>query len=164
MRCALWLLAALAAIPASVSATSVIHAAQGWAALDRGELCEARARSVLAAPKGKVQASAGFAFSADRRRWGEFSAHLSSMPRPGSSVMLKVGGQPFMLAVRGDWAWSEGPAQDSAILALARAGGEMRVEGRDGSGRRFVDTYPLAGAPTAIDAAAARCAGKMQPR
>ena len=68
------------------------------------------------------------------------------------------------MAVRGDWAWSEGTAQDSAILALARAGGEMRVEGRDGSGRRFVDTYPLAGAPTAIDAAAARCAGKMQPR
>ena len=164
MRSGVWLLAGLAALPASAGATSVIHAAQGWAALDRGALCEARTRSVLAAPKGKVQASAGFAFSADRRRWGEFSAHLSRVPRPGSSVLLKVGGQPFMLAARGDWAWSEGPAQDSAILALARDGGEMRVEGRDGSGRRFVDTYPLAGAPTAIDAAAARCAGKSAPR
>jgi hypothetical protein len=164
MRCTVWLLAGLAAVSASAGATSVIHAAQGWAALDRGALCEARARAVLAAPKGKVQASAGFAFSADRRRWGEFTAHLSRMPRPGSSVLLKVGGQPFMLAVRGDWAWSDGPAQDSAILALARAGGEMRVEGRDPAGRRFVDTYTLAGAPTAIDAAAARCAGKMQRR
>jgi hypothetical protein len=36
----------------------------------------------------------------------------------------------------------------------------MRVEARDGAGRRFADTYGLAGAATAIDAAAARCAGK----
>jgi hypothetical protein len=34
----------------------------------------------------------------------------------------------------------------------------MRVDSRDASGRRFVDRYLLDGAPTAIDAAAARCA------
>jgi hypothetical protein len=39
----------------------------------------------------------------------------------------------------------------------------MRIEGRDLAGRRFADPYPLDGAPTAIDAAAARCAGKAQP-
>ena len=38
----------------------------------------------------------------------------------------------------------------------------MRVEARDMAGRRFSDPYVLAGAPTAIDAAAARSrAGKI---
>ena len=122
------------------------------------------ARSVLIAPKGRTQATAGFAFTPDRRRWGEFHAHLSRPPRAGSSVMLDIAGQPFLLVTRGDWAWSRGPRQEQAIIAAARNAPAMRIEARDGSGRRFVDTYALGGAPTAIDAAAAACAGKMQPR
>jgi hypothetical protein len=37
----------------------------------------------------------------------------------------------------------------------------MRIEARDRAGRRFADRYLLAGAPTAIDPAAAACAGKI---
>jgi len=150
----------------SAAAPSTIVAGGGWAAIDRGGTCEALTRSLRIASRDKVQASAGFAFSADRRRWGEFHARLSRMPRPGSSVLLTVGNQPFLLVARGDWAWSRGPSQEQAIIAAARGGGMMRVEARDGSGRRFVDPYMLDGAPTAIDAAAARCAlrgaGKIQ--
>lgn len=143
---------------------SVIRAGGAWAAIDRGDACEALSRSVRIAEKGKVQAVAGFSFTPDHRRWGEFHARLSHVPRPGSSVLVTVGDQPFLLVSRGDWAWSRGPAQEQAIIAAVRAADGMRVEGRDPSGRRFVDPYELAGAPTAIDAAAARCAGKMQPR
>jgi hypothetical protein len=139
---------------------AVIYAGGGWAAIDRGGVCEAVARSVLIAPKGRQQASAGFAFTPDHRRWGEFHARLSRVPRSGSSIMLDVSGQPFLLVARGDWAWSRGPAQEQAIIAAARNAPAMRIEARDGAGRRFVDTYALDGAPTAIDAAAARCAGK----
>jgi hypothetical protein len=139
---------------------SVIHASGAWAALDRGDLCEAQSRSVRIAERGKVQAVAGFSFTPDHRRWGEFHARLSHVPRPGSSVLLTVGDQPFMLVVRGDWGWSRGPAQEEAIIAAARAASGMRVEGRGLNGARFVDPYELGGAPTAIDAAAARCAGK----
>ena len=110
------------------------------------------------APKGKPQAVAGFAFTPDRRRWGELHARLSRVPRPGSSVLLTIGRQPFLLVGRGAFAWSRGPAQEQAIIAAARLGDSMRIEARDQAGRRFVDTYMLAGAPTAIDAAAARCA------
>jgi hypothetical protein len=74
--------------------------------------------------------------------------------------MLDLGGQPFLLVTRGDWAWSRGAQQEQAIIAATRNAPAMRVEARDGAGRRFVDTYALDGAPTAIDAAAARCAGK----
>jgi hypothetical protein len=74
--------------------------------------------------------------------------------------MLTIGSHPFMLVSRGDWAWSRGPLQEAAILAAARGATGMRVEARDAAGRRFADRYLLAGAPTAIDAAAAACAGK----
>jgi hypothetical protein len=63
-----------------------------------------------------------------------------------------------LLASNGQWAWSRDPAQEAAIIAAVRSAGGMRVDSRDASGRRFVDRYLLDGAPTAIDAAAARCA------
>ncbi|MEO5973262.1 MAG: hypothetical protein ABIP91_07870 [Sphingomicrobium sp.] len=148
---------AAAAAPRTLAARGV------WAGFDHGHHCEAVARSELDARKNRPQARAGFAF--DRaavhrgaRRHGELVLRLSRIPRAGSSVILKIGGQPFLLAARGDWAWSRGPAQDAAIIASARLAGSMRVEARDGSGRRFADRYLLDGAPTAIDAAAAACA------
>ena len=154
-------IATIFSLPTAADARgSVIHARGQWAAVDHGSVCEALSRSVRIAAKGKVQATAGFAFTPDRRRWGEFHARLSRIPRPGSSVMLTVGSQPFLLVARGGWAWSRGPAQERAIIAALREATGMRLEGRDAGGRRFVDRYLTAGAPTAIDAAAARCAGK----
>jgi hypothetical protein len=85
------------------------------------------------------------------------------MPRAGAAVMLKVGDQPFLLVSRGNEAWSDGPLQEQAIVAALRGASGMTVESRDAVGRRFIDPYSLDGAATAIDAAAARCAGKMQP-
>jgi hypothetical protein len=155
------LLVAAAASPAG-AATRILYAGPSWAALDLGATCEARARSELVAPKGKVQANAGFAFTPDHRRWGEFHAELSRAPRAGSSVLLQIGGQSFLLVSRGGFAWSSGPAQDQAIIARARIADRFWVRYRDQAGRRASDSYVLAGAPTAIDAAAAACAGKMQ--
>ena len=142
----------------AASADSVLYANGAWAAIDRGVVCEAATRSLRLAEKGKVQALAGFSFTPDRRRWGEFYSRLSRVSRSGSSAILKIGDQPFLLVVRGDWAWSRGPLQEQAIIAAARNGGAMRIEARDQGGNRFVDPYLLDGAPTAIDSAAARCA------
>jgi hypothetical protein len=164
----LWPFIAVFALLGSAAAArgAVIYAGGGWAAIDRGSVCEALSRSAKVAPRGKVQATAGFAFTSDRKRWGEFHAQLSRISRPGSSIILHVGDQPFLLVARGDWAWSRGPAQEQAIIAAAREGGWMRVEARDQRGVRFIDPYVLEGAATAVDAAAARCAlrgaGKIQ--
>jgi hypothetical protein len=155
-------LAILATAPAFASG-NIISARGSWAAIDRGSSCVALARSARIALKGKVQATAGFAFSPDHRRWGEFHTHLSRPTRPGSSVMLTIGNRPFLLVARGDWAWSRGALQEQAIIAAIRNSSAMRVEARDPGGRRFADPYALDGAPTAIDSAAARCAGKIQP-
>jgi hypothetical protein len=136
----------------------VIHAGGAWAAIDRGGICEALTRSQRIAPKDKVQAVAGVSFTADHNRWGEFHARLSRLPRGDATVMLQVGNQPFLLTTRGGWAWSRGQWQAQAIIAALRNATSMRVESRDERGGRFSDPYLLDGAPTAIDAAAARCA------
>jgi|SRR5689334_17056085 len=142
---------------------AIVYAGGSWAALDRGSQCEALSRSVKIAAKDKVQAIAGFTFTADRKHWGEFHARLSRTPRANASVMLRVDAQPFLLVARGNDAWSTGPLQDQAIIAAIRDGGWITIESRDGAGGRFSDPYSSDGAATAIDAAAARCAGKMQP-
>ena len=163
MRWAL-LIAALMASPTIAQAQRLLFAAGQWAAIDRGPSCEAASRALRIAPKGKPQARAGFAFDAAGPRSGQFFAELSAPPRAGSTVVLTVGTRPFLLAAQGRWAWSRGAAQDAAIIAAARLAGGMRIESRDSAGRRIVDRYLLDGAPTAIDAAAASCAGKSPPR
>ncbi len=112
--------AALTAVGPAYARGTVVFAGGAWAAIDRGDACEALARSAKIAPKGKVQPTAGFAFTPDHRRWGEFHAQLSRIPRPGSSVMLQVGNQPFLLVARDGWAWSRGPLQEQAIIAAVR--------------------------------------------
>ena len=154
----------LGLIAAQADAAQRILLARGnWAALqsENGRHCQAVARSLRGAPKNAEQAHATFAFDAERGRRGEFHVRLSRAVRPGSSVMLSVGSQPFQLVARGTEAWSTGAAQEAAIIAAARVASGMRVEARDASGRRFADRYLLAGAPSAIDAAAAGCAPSL---
>jgi hypothetical protein len=149
--------AAALALPVSPAAAQVVSAHGEWAALKFGERCEARSRAVLER-RGVPPAIVGFAFDPRGRLQGQFYARLSRVPRGGSGAILTIGNQPFLLAVRGQWAWGRDWRQDSAIAAAARQAGSMRVESRDGAGRRIVDRYLLSGAATAIDAAAAACA------
>jgi hypothetical protein len=136
----------------------VVYAGGAWAAIDRTSTCEALSRSQRIAPRDKVQAVAGFSFTPDHKRWGEFHVRLSRVPRGDASVMLQIGDEPFLLATRGGWAWSRGPLQAQAIIAALRDATSMKVVSRDASGVRFSDPYLLDGAASAIDAAAARCA------
>lgn len=162
MRTNLAFLLCAALATAAGARGAVIYAGGAWAAVDRGPVCEALSRSVRVAAKGKVQATAGFAFSANRRRWGEFHAVLRRMPRSGAAVMLRIGDQPFLLVSKGNVAWSSGPVQERAIIAALRGASGMSVYSRDAAGRAFSDAYSLDGAATAIDAAAAACAGKSR--
>jgi hypothetical protein len=159
-----WLIALLLLFAAPAAAQQIVFAGGHWAAIDRGATCEAGSRALRIVTKGKVQARAGFAFDAVGPRRGQFFALLSRVSRPGSTVVLTVGARPFLLASNGQWAWSSGPAQEQAIIAAARGAGGMTLRSRDQGGSRFADRYMLDGAATAIDAAAARCAGKMLRR
>src|SRR5918993_5768549 len=142
------LLIAPPATAAALAAPAQILAAQGhWAALKFGPRCEAAARPLPPAANRQPAARAGFGFGVGRGAGrGEFHVRLSRVPRAGSSVMLTIGSRPFMLLSRGEWAWSRGPLQEAAILAAARGATSMRIEARDGAGRRFADRYLLDGA------------------
>ena len=148
------LLSLLIAAPASAR---IVQARGQWAAIEEQGRCRAMARSLRDAAKGQRQAFAAFLFDPDRRQAGVLSARLSRPVRPGGSVILTVGKRPFQLKGAGAFAWSRGPAQEAAILAAVRSATGMRIDARDGSGRRSTDRYLLDGAPTAIDAAAAAC-------
>lgn len=148
---------AIIAVPALAKGGSVIAAGGHWAAVLRAGQCDAESLALDRPAAGKARGLAGFTFAADRRRWGQFHARLSRAPRAGASVIATVGRRPFLLKARGDWAWSSGPAQEAALIAAIRTADSLRIQSRDMAGRRFTDRYALDYAPTAIDAAAARC-------
>ncbi len=141
-------------------ATQIIAAKGDWAAIDRGPSCEAVSRSLLVPARSDDQPRIAIAFDRAGPRRGEVAVHLRRAVRAGSSVVLTIGNQPFLLAARDGDAWSRGPRQEAAIIAAMRSENAMRVEARDAAGRRTIDRYSLSGAPTAIDAAAARCTRK----
>ena len=138
-------------------AARIVQARGQWAAIEEQGRCRAMARSLRDAARGQPQAFAAFLFDPARRQSGQLSVRLSRPVRPGGSVILTVGDRPFLLKGGGAFVWSKGPAQEAAILAAGRSAGGMRVDARDGAGRRSTDRYLLDGAPTAIDAAAAAC-------
>lgn len=118
---------------------------------------------MLEPPQGvKPPPFAGFLFDSAGPAQGRLYLRLSREVAANSAVMLEIDAQPFLLVATGQSAWSRSSAQSQAIITAVRNGGTMRVQFRDGSGRRFTDYYSLAGAATAIDAAAAACAGKVR--
>ena len=155
---AILLLALTAAAPAPrIMAPRVIAAAGRWAALAGAGQCDAASLSLLPASKVRALGRASLTFDG-RARGGQFTAALSQ-PVASGSAMLVIDDEPFLLVARGATAWSRGPQQEAAIIAAIRDATRMRIEGRSVRGARFIDRYALAGAPTAIDAAAACAAG-----
>ena len=148
----------LTASAGPAAAQQLLYAGTWWAAFERqGGVCEAVARSELVSPPGRPQPRAAFAFTRDGKRRGELHLLFARPVRNGAAAVLSVGGEEFLLLTRGTGAWSRGPRQEAAIIAALRRSGEMRVRAQ-GQGGRISDRYLLAGAPTAIDAAALGCA------
>ena len=83
---------------------------------------------------------------------------LSRSLSPKATISLRVGTDTFALVGGGGDAWAADRRMDAAIVAAMRSARSMRVSARFTNGRAFSDTYPLAGAASAIDAAALGCA------
>lgn len=150
----------LLAVPGNGDAR-VVAARGHWAALERGGAsCEAVSRAELLPARGQEQARVAIAFDRAGPRRGELHVRLSRPARGGAHAMLTIGTDQFLLITRGADAWSRGPAQETAIIAALRRGTRMRIQAQAEGGRRFTDYYLLAGAPTAIDAAAVACSSR----
>lgn len=88
---------------------------------------------------------------------GQVHFRLSRAIAGDARVTLAVGEQTFTLTATARNAWAADAAGDAAIVAAMRAATTMQVRARDRRGRTFTDSYPLAGAATAIDAATVAC-------
>jgi len=84
---------------------------------------------------------------------------LSRQIADGDRIKLTIDGREFTLVGGGGDAWADTPQTNAGIVAAMRSAGRMTVTARGADGRVIRDSYPLAGAATAIDAALAGCAG-----
>jgi hypothetical protein len=92
----------------------------------------------------------------DRGIRSQLAVHLSQVvgDRP---VTLSIDDRHFTLIATNAAAWAPDRRTDRAIVEAMRSGRSMSVEGVSATGRPFADVYQLAGAATAIDAAALSC-------
>ena len=89
---------------------------------------------------------------------GQVHLRLSRRTAPGSRIVLALGNQRFELVGGGGNAWAADKRMDAAIVAAMRSARSMTVSARDTAGGNFSNTWPLAGAATAMDAASIGCA------
>ena len=93
-----------------------------------------------------------------RRIRGQVHFRMSRELREGARVTLRIARRNYpMVGGKAD-AWARDPATDTAILAAIRSANSMTIFATDSRGRRFSNTYALAGAASAIDAATLACA------
>lgn len=148
---------ALALLAGPATARELIGVYKSWGAFRDANRtrCYAIARPVTAG--GRV---GGFVSIGDWPGRGlRSSLHLRlSRPRETSlPVTLSVGERRFALVGTARDAWAADAASDRAIVTAMRGGRSMSVEAVAPRGRPFADVYALAGAATAIDAAALGC-------
>ncbi len=89
---------------------------------------------------------------------GQVHFRLSRRVAPGGRITLSLGGQRFVLAGGGADAWAADRRMDAAIVAGMRSARSMNLSARDERGLPFGNSYALAGAATAMDAATLACA------
>ena len=156
-------LAALLLIAAAGGGRETLGVFNGWGAFrDRTPArCFAIARPVTTSGRG------GFASVASwpgRGLHSSLHVHLGRARDRSAPVTLSLGGvggeRHFTLVANTADAWAADLASDRAIVAALRGGRSMSIEAVGEGGRPFADSYALAGAATAIDAAALACAGR----
>jgi hypothetical protein len=90
---------------------------------------------------------------------GQVHFRLSRRIDGKAPIVLAIGGQKFRLVGGGGDAWAADARMDAAVVAAMRSAGQMTVAARGADGKGFSNTFPLAGAASALDAAALGCAG-----
>lgn len=107
--------------------------------------------------KHEVQPYAAIGSWPRRGERNQVHFRLSRALRPTAQPVLTIGSQRLALTGNGADAWAQDRRMDAAIVAAMRSARTMRVASRDTHGRFFSDSYTLAGAATAMDAATLGC-------
>ncbi|WP_271299498.1 invasion associated locus B family protein [Sphingomonas sp. CV7422] len=147
-------------VAATPAGRETIGVYQGWGAFRDATpaRCYAIARPVAAG--GRTGGWASIATWPGRGLRNSLHIRLSRPRDRAARVTLSVGERRFDLTATDRDAWATDGPSDRAILAALRSGRSMSIEAVATGGRPFADVYRLAGAATAIDAAALACAGR----
>ena len=151
----LLLAALLVAAPATARETIGVYRSWGAFRDATPARCYAIARPVAAG--GRSGGWASVASWPGRGLRSSLHIRMSRERDRSAPVTLTVGERRFELAANGLDAWAVDAPSDRAIAAALRSGRSMSVEAVGAGGRPFADVYLLAGAATAIDAAALGC-------
>lgn len=156
---ALLTLAAVAAIAAPLSAKESLGIFSDWGAFRDPSVprCYAIAEAEESRFSREFEPYATIGTWPARRLRGQVHFRLSRVIRERSRVSLRIGRQTFTLTGGKADAWAQNPTMDAAIVAAMRSAETMTVRGTDTRGRRFSDSYSLAGSATAMDAATLAC-------
>lgn len=151
------LLAVLLVGAAPAAARDTIGVYKGWGAFRDAvpPRCYAIARPAKAG--GRSGGWASVANWPGRGLRASLHIRLSRTRDRSAPVTLTIGERRFELVANSLDAWAADAPSDRAITAAIRSGRSMSVEAVGTGGRPFADVYLLAGAATAIDAAALAC-------
>ncbi|SFP78247.1 hypothetical protein [Sphingomonas rubra] len=142
------------------AARETVGVYRGWAAFRDPDRCYAIAAPVKAGRARRRQPFASVGTWPGRGLRSSLHVRLSRAHDRSAAVTLSVGERRFTLVAGRVDAWARDAASDRAIVAAMRAARSMSVETVAVGGRSFADTYALAGAATAIDAALLACVGR----
>lgn len=134
----------------------------GWAAFrdPSAPRCYAIAMPAATRQRQELEPFATIGTWPRRNLRGQVHFRLARQLRPGSPVVLEIGGRTFNLTGGGGDAWAQDRKMDVAILAAMRSAGSMTIRATDRGGNRFSSTYALDGAATAMDAATVGCTSR----
>ena len=149
---------ALAALSAPLLAKDSLGVFDDWGAFRDPQVPRCYAIAVARNSGGQFTPFASVGTWPKRQVRGQVHFRLSRQVAQDAAIRLRVGDRSFDLTGGGGDAWAQDRRMDAAIVAAMRSAGRMSVSARDRSGRRFTDTYGLAGAATAMDAATVGCA------
>lgn len=152
--------AALALLAAPAFARDSLGMFGGWGAFrdPAAPRCYAIAVAAPSTKQRDYQPYADVAWWPRQGLRGQVHFRLSRKLAPGAAISLSIGSQRIALTGGGGDAWAADKRGDAAIVAAMRSASEMTVNARDAAGRGFSNTWSLAGAATAMDAAAVGCA------
>ena len=162
MRAGVKLAATLAlalAIAAPAGAREAIGVYKSWGAFRDARPLRCYAIAQPQVTGGRSHGWASVATWPARGLRASLHVRLSRERSRAAGVTLSVGERRFALVANGNDAWAADAPSDRAIVSALRGGRSMSIEAVGVGGQPFADSYALAGAATAIDAAALACAG-----
>lgn len=159
MRCRLLIVASCLMLAAPSLARDSLGLYAGWGAF-RDPVAPRCYAIAMADPSARQRDYQPFAAVGTWPRRGvrnQIHFRLSRQVAPRSSIQLGIGDRRFALIGGGGDAWAANNQDNAAIIAAMRSQPRMYVSARDGRGRRFANFWTLAGAASAMDAAAIGC-------